>query len=601
MKRLVLAVAAVSALAGCGAGTSTTSTSQTRTLGGFAIDGYLADAEVRCLDASGKTVASSRTTSSGAWILRTPGTTASCQALEVYDGVDVGTNSLSASERSQLPLGTRFTASIAHLNASTLGNTALIVSPLTTLIHATQTQTGQSAAAARSTVLLALGISDALDPLLFNPITNQNSGVFSAGAMTAAVIRETSAAILEAVAGVGQPVSLELRRQVYQRVTDSVAALIISGAITRNTLIAEQPAPDGPLAGIALAALARLRADAPAFSAPVAAVQQTGTVATIAAQYAGRAASQVAGVADSADLSVIARRAASLSNSSQADVQRPLILAALANEPGLDLPALAGTVRAAIANPPTNLTITRTNGQTQSIELVTTLKNYLQVAGEQLRFYTTGDLTVGRTVSVSDFELGSAPTLPGALSAVALSFTQPENSTLLTPAAEITAQLGFRVERVDPTGIESIRLAAIVDGVKLSWSNNGLVVRTPDESVLYGAVRIGSTADDTLKPMLKNDNNRLATFVSTDKGLLRIDMAALLTALGLNADFVLQTYLSDSTLVVEAVISNMVFARAQNATVRKLGALSVSVERGAGQPALSASGAGLRGTVTAGR
>ena len=146
----------------------------------------------------------------------------------------------------------------------------------------------------------------------------------------------------------------------------------------------------------------------------------------------------------------------------------------------------------------------------------------------------------------------------------------------------------------------SIRLAAIVDGVKLSWSDNGLVVRTPGESVLYGAVRIGSTADDT--PLtLTNTNNRLATLVSTDKGLLRIDMAALLTALGLNADSVLQTYLSDSALVVEAVISNVVLARSQNATVRKLGALSVSVERGAGQAALSASGAGLRGTVTAGR
>jgi hypothetical protein len=600
LNRLAFAVAAASALAGCGAGTSTTSTSQTRTLGGFAIDGYLADAEVRCLDASGKTVASSRTTSSGAWILRTRSSAASCQTLEVYDGVDVGTNSLNASERSPLPLGTRFTATIAHLNTSTLGNTALIVSPLTTLIHATQTQTGQSAAAARSTVLLALGVSDALDPLLFNPITNRNPGVFSAGAMTAAVIRETSSAILEAVAGIGQPVSLDLRRQVYQRVTDSLAALIVSGAVTRNSLTAGQPAPDGPLAGIALGALARLRADAPAFSAPVAAVQQAGNVATIAAQYAGRAASQVIGVADSADLSVIAQRAASLSNSSQSDVQRPLILAALANEPGLDLPALAGTVRAAIANPPTILTIAKTNGQTQSIELVTTLKDYLQVAGEQLRFYTTGDLAVGRTVTVNDFELGTAPTLPGALSAVALSFTQPGNSTLLTPAAEITAQLGFRVERVDPTGIMSIRLAAIVDGVKLSWSDNGLVVRTPGESVLYGAVRIGSTADDT--PLtLTNTNNRLATLVSTDKGLLRIDMAALLTALGLNADSVLQTYLSDSALVVEAVISNVVLARSQNATVRKLGALSVSVERGAGQAALSASGAGLRGTVTAGR
>ena len=250
MKRLVWVVAAASALAGCGAGTTTTSTSQTRTLGGFAIDGYLADAEVRCLDASGKTVASSRTTSSGAWILRTRSSAAGCQTLEVYDGVDVGTNSLNASERSPLPLGTRFTASIAHLNASTLGNTPLIVSPLTTLIHATQAQTGQSAAAARSTVLLALGVSDGLDPLLFNPITNLNPGVFSAGAMTAAVIRETSSAILEAVAGIGQPVSLDLRRQVSLRVTDSLAALIVSGAITRNNLIVDQPGPDGPIAAV---------------------------------------------------------------------------------------------------------------------------------------------------------------------------------------------------------------------------------------------------------------------------------------------------------------------------------------------------------------
>jgi hypothetical protein len=603
MKRLALAAVAVSALAGCGAGTSTTSTSQTRTLGGFAIDGYLSDAEVRCLDASGKAVASSRTTSGGAWILRTRSSSATCQTLEVYDGVDIGTNSLNALERSPLPLGTRFTASIAHLNASTLGNTALIVSPLTTLIHATQTQTGQSAAAARSTVLLALGVSDALDPLVFNPITNRNAGVFSAGVLTAAVIRETSSAILEAVAGVGQQVSLDLRRQVYQRVTDSLAALIISGAVTKNTLIADQPAPDGSMAAIALGALARLRADAPVFSTPVAAVQQSGNVATIAAQYAARAGSQVAGMADSADLSAIAQRAASLSNASQSEVQRPVILAALANEPGLDLPALAGTIRAAIANPPASLTVAKTNGQTQSIELATTLKNYLQVAGEQLRFYTTGDLTVGRTVTVNDFELGTAPSLPGALSAVALSFTQPTNSTLLTSTAEITAQLGFRVERVervDPTGIMSIRLAAIVEGVKLGWSDNGLVVRTPGESVLYGAVRIGSTADDT--PLtLTNVNNRLATLVSTDKGLLRIDMAALLTALGLNADSVLQTYLSDSALVVEAVISNIALARSQNTTVRKLGALSVSVERGAGQTPLSVSGAGLRGTVTAGR
>lgn len=589
---------ALAALVGCGAGTSTNSTPQTRTLGGYAIDGYLADAEVRCLDATGKTIASSRTTSSGAWILRTRNSSATCQTLEVYEGVDVGTSSLSPLERSPLPPGTRFSASIAHLNASTLGNTALIISPLTTLIHATQIQSGQSAAAARSTVLLSMGVPDAIDPLFFNPIGNRNPGTFSAGVISAAVIRETSAAILEAIAGSGQPVSLDLRRQVHQRVTESLAALIASGVVNRNALISDQPAPDSPLARVAIGALTRLRAD-PDFSATVAALQ-AGNIATIAAQYAGRIAAQVSGVADNTDLTVIAQRSAALSNASQSDVQRPLILAALSTETDLDQAALAQTVRAAITNPPTNLTVTKTNGQTQSIELITTLKNYLQVGGEQLRFYTTGDLTLGRTVTVSDFELGTAPVLPGALSAVALSFTQPANSTLLTSATEISAQLGFRVERVDPTGIMSIRLAAIVDGVKLGWSENGLVVRTPSDSILYGAVRIGSTADDT--PLtLTNTNNRLASLVSTDKGLLRIDMAALLTALGLNADSILQTYLSDSTLVVEAVISEVVLARAQNTAVRKLSPLSVSVERGAGVSPLSVTGGGLRGTVTAGR
>jgi len=588
----------LAALVGCGAGTSTNSTPQTRTLGGYAIDGYLADAEVRCLDATGKTIASSRTTSSGAWILRTRNSSATCQTLEVYEGVDVGTSSLSPLERSPLPPGTRFSASIAHLNASTLGNTALIISPLTTLIHATQIQSGQSAAAARSTVLLSMGVPDAIDPLFFNPIGNRNPGTFSAGVISAAVIRETSAAILEAIAGSGQPVSLDLRRQVHQRVTESLAALIASGVVNRNALISDQPAPDSPLARVAIGALTRLRAD-PDFSATVAALQ-AGNIATIAAQYAGRIAAQVSGVADNTDLTVIAQRSAALSNASQSDVQRPLILAALSTETDLDQAALAQTVRAAITNPPTNLTVTKTNGQTQSIELITTLKNYLQVGGEQLRFYTTGDLTLGRTVTVSDFELGTAPVLPGALSAVALSFTQPANSTLLTSATEISAQLGFRVERVDPTGIMSIRLAAIVDGVKLGWSENGLVVRTPSDSILYGAVRIGSTADDT--PLtLTNTNNRLASLVSTDKGLLRIDMAALLTALGLNADSILQTYLSDSTLVVEAVISEVVLARAQNTAVRKLSPLSVSVERGAGVSPLSVTGGGLRGTVTAGR
>lgn len=589
----------LSALAGCGAGTSTTATPQTRTLGGYAIDGYLADAEVRCLDAAGKTLASTRTTSSGAWILRTRNASSTCHTLEVFDGVDVGTNPLNALERTPLPLGTRFSANIAHLNASTLGNTALIISPLTTLIHATQMQSGQSAAAARSTVLLAMGVPDAIDPLLYNPIGNRNPGAFSAGVIGAAVIRETSSTILEAITGSGQTVSLDLRRQVHQRVTESLAALIASGALNKNALIIDQPPPEGPLARIALGALTRLRADPPAFSATVSALQ-ADNVATVAAQYTGRIASQVSTVTDNSNLSVIAERSAALSNASQSDVQRPLILAALATETDLDQASLALTIRAAIANPPTNLTVTKTNGQTRSFELITSLKNYLQVGGEQLRFYTTGDLTLGRTVAVSEFELGTAPALPGALSAVALAFTQPASSTLLTAATEVSAQLGFRVERIDPTGIMSIRLAAIVDGVKLGWSDNGLVVRTPAESVLYGAVRIGSTADDT--PLtLTNTNNRLASLVSTDKGLLRIDMAALLTALGLNADSILQTYLSDSALVVEAVISDVVLARAQNTAIRKLSPLSVSVERGAGVPALSVTGGGLRGTVTAGR
>jgi hypothetical protein len=143
----------------------------------------------------------------------------------------------------------------------------------------------------------------------------------------------------------------------------------------------------------------------------------------------------------------------------------------------------------------------------------------------------------------------------------------------------------------------NIRLAAIVDGVKLQWSDKGLVARIPDDVVLYGALRIGSSSTDTPLTIV-NSNNRLASLISTENGLLRIDLAAFITALGLNPDSILQSYLSNGDLTVEAVISNLVFARGQGSSVRKLGEISVSVFRDTGD--LTAIGAGLRGTVTSG-
>ena len=182
---------------------------------------------------------------------------------------------------------------------------------------------------------------------------------------------------------------------------------------------------------------------------------------------------------------------------------RSQILQKLAAEPNLDLPALAAQVRAVIADPNHRPEIARTNGAGPIVlELSTVLRDYLQVSGEQLRFYTTSDPTVGRAISVSDFEFGKAAPLSGALSAVALSFSQPQGSALLSSSAEKTVKLGFRIERVDPLGVKSIRLAAIVDGVKLKWSDNGLVARTPDDAVLYGAVRIDASATDTALPPL---------------------------------------------------------------------------------------------------
>jgi hypothetical protein len=579
-------------LAGCGAGTSNTG-SQRRSLGGFALDGYIADAEIRCLGTDGQRLASARTAGNGAWILRLPSGVQTCKSLEVYEGVDVGTSAANPAERSVLPPGTRFTANLSHLDASRLGNTPVIVSPLTSLIDILQSSSGLSATAARSTVMLGLGLPDSFDPLFENPISLRQSNVFGAGLLAATAIREISAGIIDTLASDSSlNITIEARRNINRRVTESLAEFIRTGRITRQAFSNREPLPESSLVQLTHNALTRLQAELPLTGV------QIDTVSTIVSQYVGRSGADLEGAIATSDLSQIAQRSSALNTAGQADLQRPQLLQKLATEANLDLPALAREVRTVMANPSHRPEIARTNGAAPLVlELSETLKDYLQVAGEQLRFYTSTDTTTGRAISVSDFEFGKAAPLSGALSGVALSFTQPLGSALLSASSEKTVKLGFRVERLDPLGVMNIRLAAIVDGVKLQWSDKGLVARIPDDVVLYGAVRIGSSSTDTPLTIV-NSNNRLASLISTENGLLRIDLAAFITALGLNPDSILQSYLSNGDLTVEAVISNLVFARGQGSSVRKLGEISVSVFRDTGD--LTAIGAGLRGTVTSG-
>lgn len=596
----MLGMAAIAGvLTGCGAGTGAPP-AQSRTLGGFAIDGYLADAEIRCLDADGAVVATSRTTGSGAWIVRTRAGSAPCKTLEVFDGIDVGTSPSNFAERTAVPLGTRFTASIAHLDATRIGNLQLVISPLTSLIHSLQVQRALSPTAARSAILIPLGLPDSIDPLVDNPIASANARHFGAGVLAAAVIRDTSAGIVDAVARNGLTVSLDLRRQIHQQVTHSFAELARSGVLGKAALANDQPAPDSPLALLAEDALTRMRAGPPALSGMVSGLQ-FDAVRTIVAQYSGKNGAEVSLAIDSANLSQIARVSAALNDASQTNLQRPRILAALGTEPNLALASLAAAVRTSLNGGTNRLIAEKTDGSRAiEVSLTNSLQDYLRVAGEQLRFFTTSNSATGELVSVADFERGTAPALSGALSAVSLAFTQPQGSTLLSDTTEKVVQLGFRVERVDPAGVMNIRLAAIVDRVRMKWSPEGLVVRTPDDSTLYGSFRIGATAEES--PLtLSNTNNRLANLISTQAGSLRIDMAGFLAALGLNPDAILQTYLSDSVLTVEAVISDVVIARGPDTSPQKLADLSVSVARDAGQPALNILGAGLRGSVTAGR
>jgi len=596
----MLGMAAIAGvLTGCGAGTGAPP-AQSRTLGGFAIDGYLADAEIRCLDADGAVVATSRTTGSGAWIVRTRAGSAPCKTLEVFDGIDVGTSPSNFAERTAVPLGTRFTASIAHLDATRIGNLQLVISPLTSLIHSLQVQRALSPTAARSAILIPLGLPDSIDPLVDNPIASANARHFGAGVLAAAVIRDTSAGIVDAVARNGLTVSLDLRRQIHQQVTHSFAELARSGVLGKAALANDQPAPDSPLALLAEDALTRMRAGPPALSGMVSGLQ-FDAVRTIVAQYSGKNGAEVSLAIDSANLSQIARVSAALNDASQTNLQRPRILTALGTEPNLALASLAAAVRTALSGGTNRLIAEKTDGSRAiEVSLTNSLQDYLRVAGEQLRFFTTSNSATGELVSVADFERGTAPALSGALSAVSLAFTQPQGSTLLSDTTEKVVQLGFRVERVDPAGVMNIRLAAIVDRVRMKWSPEGLVVRTPDDSTLYGSFRIGATAEES--PLtLSNTNNRLANLISTQAGSLRIDMAGFLAALGLNPDAILQTYLSDSVLTVEAVISDVVIARGPDTSPQKLADLSVSVARDAGQPALNILGAGLRGSVTAGR
>jgi len=596
----MLGMAAIAGvLTGCGAGTGAPP-AQSRTLGGFAIDGYLADAEIRCLDADGAVVATSRTTGSGAWIVRTRAGSAPCKTLEVFDGIDVGTSPSNFAERTAVPLGTRFTASIAHLDATRIGNLQLVISPLTSLIHSLQVQRALSPTAARSAILIPLGLPDSIDPLVDNPIASANARHFGAGVLAAAVIRDTSAGIVDAVARNGLTVSLDLRRQIHQQVTHSFAELARSGVLGKAALANDQPAPDSPLALLAEDALTRMRAGPPALSGMVSGLQ-FDAVRTIVAQYSGKNGAEVSLAIDSANLSQIARVSAALNDASQTNLQRPRILTALGTEPNLALASLAAAVRTALSGGTNRLIAEKTDGSRAiEVSLTNSLQDYLRVAGEQLRFFTTSNSATGELVSVADFERGTAPALSGALSAVSLAFTQPQGSTLLSDTTEKVVQLGFRVERVDTAGVMNIRLAAIVDRVRMKWSPEGLVVRTPDDSTLYGSFRIGATAEES--PLtLSNTNNRLANLISTQAGSLRIDMAGFLAALGLNPDAILQTYLSDSVLTVEAVISGVVIARGPDTSPQKLADLSVSVARDAGQPALNILGAGLRGSVTAGR
>jgi len=596
----MLGMAAIAGvLTGCGAGTGAPP-AQSRTLGGFAIDGYLADAEIRCLDADGAVVATSRTTGSGAWIVRTRAGSAPCKTLEVFDGIDVGTSPSNFAERTAVPLGTRFTASIAHLDATRIGNLQLVISPLTSLIHSLQVQRALSPTAARSAILIPLGLPDSIDPLVDNPIASANARHFGAGVLAAAVIRDTSAGIVDAVARNGLTVSLDLRRQIHQQVTHSFAELARSGVLGKAALANDQPAPDSPLALLAEDALTRMRAGQPALSGMVSGLQ-FDAVRTIVAQYSGKNGAEVSRAIDSANLSQIARVSAALNDASQTNLQRPRILAALGTEPNLALASLAAAVRTSLNGGTNRLIAEKTDGSRAiEVSLTNSLQDYLRVAGEQLRFFTTSNSATGELVSVADFERGTAPALSGALSAVSLAFTQPQGSTLLSETTEKVVQFGFRVERVDPAGVMNIRLAAIVDRVRMKWSPEGLVVRTPDDSTLYGSFRIGATAEES--PLtLSNTNNRLANLISTQAGSLGIDMAGFLAALGLNPDAILQTYLSDSVLTVEAVISDVVIARGPDTSPQKLADLSVSVARDAGQPALNILGAGLRGSVTAGR
>ncbi|MFM8555196.1 MAG: hypothetical protein ACKODG_03285, partial [Betaproteobacteria bacterium] len=448
--------------------------------------------------------------------------------------------------------------------------------------------------------LIPLGLPDSIDPLVDNPIASANARHFGAGVLAAAVIRDTSAGIVDAVARNGLTVSLDLRRQIHQQVTHSFAELARSGVLGKAALANDQPAPDSPLALLAEDALTRMRAGPPALSGMVSGLQ-FDAVRTIVAQYSGKNGAEVSRAIDSANLSQIARVSAALNDASQTNLQRPRILAALGTEPNLALASLAAAVRTALNGGTNRLIAEKTDGSRAiEVSLTNSLQDYLRVAGEQLRFFTTSNSATGELVSVADFERGTAPALSGALSAVSLAFTQPQGSTLLSDTTEKVVQLGFRVERVDPAGVMNIRLAAIVDRVRMKWSPEGLVVRTPDDSTLYGSFRIGATAEES--PLtLSNTNNRLANLISTQTGSLRIDMAGFLAALGLNPDAILQTYLSDSVLTVEAVISDLVIARGPDTSPQKLADLSVSVARDAGQPAINILGAGLRGSVTAGR
>lgn len=576
--RPLLSIGFVLALAACGGGGGG---GAPQAISGVVVDGYIAGATVSCLR-NGATIASTLSNARGEYAFELA-SQQRCDTVQSVGGIDIGLTPDDPTDDRPAPAG-------AFRTPVPVGNAAvshLVISPLTTLVHALVAQ-GAAPAEAQQQVRVSLGLTPGVDLLTTDPV--DDVALYRANAVVAQFVEQVTRALAAAA-------------EIHD--DDGTAALaqaamgaLAAGLSTLHGIESLAPPPAGldtrsPL--FAIVEQAASNAAAGATTGTALGNLNTTTFAAIAAPLVASATSSVndadsvAAVVASVQVIDDRDRAATVLDSMREVVAQPhaggdgqlnqtlqTVYSALnqADEEGVEQ-AITLTVGTATATAPVPVG----------------LSNYVRLADDAIHL---GDAS-SPPVALADFERTEGVSLARQLATVGFVLQRSARNTQLAKNGTLEVPLAMQV--TDDTRT----FQAIIDRVRLAADDTGKVsALIPDGARLrvYGQTRTA----ETLSPLEIELAGRGLDIVSTTDGTIWFSFDRLFDTIGskTHSDDILGRLaaerVSDGRYNVTMVIGTLrvarsaavddatpVLARAQTVTLRTGGA--------------SVSGYGFRGFV----